>query len=110
MENNSVHLVGTVKRDATAADTGNGGQVLDFALMVTNPTNGRFDIFDCRLTSYSAAMDQLEGFVTEGERLELVGRLEKQTRTEDQRIAGVWVQVRTTQIVVYVESIIGEVE
>jgi len=110
MENNSVHLLGVVKRNAQAGDNGKGGQVLDFAIQVTNPTNGRYDIFDCRLTDYSAAMKKLEGFVSEGEELELVGHLERVTRTEAQRLAGVWVEARVTQTIVYVDSIVNEVE
>ena len=110
MENNSVHMLGTVKRDATAMENGKGGHTLDFALQVTNPVNGRFDIFDCRLTDYSAAMADLEGFVTEGEELEIMGHLEKRTATEGCRLSGAWVEVRNTSTIIYVDAILSEVE
>jgi len=108
MENNSVHLIGIVKRGAKAGNNGKGGQVLDFALQVTDPNTGRYDIFDCRLTEISDAMEQLEGFVEEGEQLEIMGHLVKRTSTESQRIAGVWIDVRSTATVVYVDSIVEE--
>ena len=105
MESNEVRLRGTVKRDAVAAE-GRGNKVLDFALEVWNESSKRKDVFDCRMTSLSDAMDELEGFVSEGEELEVVGHLEKMTNTERQRVAGVWMEVRHTGVVVYVDEII----
>lgn len=102
MDNNSVHLIGTVKRNAEA-----GSGVLDFAVEVVNE-RGRLDIFDCRMTSQSEAYEQLEGFVNEGEPIEIVGHLEKRTQSEGQRIAGVWVEVRYTATLIYVDHIIEQ--
>lgn len=102
MDNNSVHLIGTVKRNAEA-----GSGVLDFAVEVVNE-RGRLDIFDCRMTSQSEAYEQLEGFVNEGEPIEIVGHLEKRTQSEGQRIAGVWVEVRHTATLIYVDHIIEQ--
>ena len=104
MENNSVNLIGVVKRDAVA-----GSGTLDFCIEVTNE-KGRHDFFDCRTTQQSAAYQQLEGFVNGGERLEVMGHLEKMTRTESQRLAGVLVEVKTTMTVIYVDSVIEEDE
>ena len=105
---NIVQLSGTVKRDAEASAS-NGCEVLDFALDVVN-AKGRHDIFDCRITSMSDAYEQLEGFVNEGEHIEVVGHLEKVTRTERQRLAGAMVEVRSTSTVVYVDGLIVEEE
>lgn len=104
MENNMVRLSGTVKRNSEASSG-----ILDFSLSVRN-NNGRIDIFDCRLTTQSPAYEQLEGFVNEGEPLEILGRLEKRTVSESQRLAGVWVDVRQTATVIYVEGIVESEE
>lgn len=100
MENNFVRLAGTVKRAAKA-----GSGVLDFALEVTNE-RGRRDIYDCRLTSQSDAYAQLEGFVNEGEPLEVIGHLERRTITGTEKIGLVTVEARYTQVVVYVDAIV----
>lgn len=105
---NVVRLSGAVKRDAVASAS-NGCDILDFAIEVVN-SKGRRDIFDCRMTSQSAAYEQLEGFVNEGEHIEVVGHLEKVTRTERQRLAGAMVEVRSTSTVVYVDGLIVEEE
>ena len=100
MENNSVYLAGKVKRGAEA----NSG-VMDFAIEIIN-SKGRRDIFDCRTTSQSAAYEQLEGFVNEGEDIEIMGHLEKRTTTEAQRVSGVLVEVKHTVTIIYVDSIV----
>lgn len=101
-DNNSVHLMGTVKRDAKAA---NG--VMDFALEVVGD-KGRLNIFDCRLTAQSDAWPDLEGFVDEGEQMEVMGHLEKRTYSEQQRVAGVLVDIRNTLTIVYVDNVVTE--
>jgi hypothetical protein len=101
-DNNSVHLVGTVKRDATQGDG-----VMDFAIEVPNH-KGTMQIFDCRLTQRSDAWDELEGFVEEGEPIEVIGHLEKRTTTDGTRINGVWVDVRNTQTIIYVDNVVTE--
>lgn len=102
MGNNFVHLIGTVKRDATQGDG-----VMDFAIEVPNH-KGTMQIFDCRLTQRSDAWDELEGFVNEGEPIEILGHLEKRTTTDGARVNGVWVDVRNTAIVIYVEKVVTE--
>lgn len=104
MENNFVRLAGTVKR---AAEAGSG--VLDFALEVVNE-KGRIDIYDCRMTSQSDAYDQLEGFVNEGEPLEVLGHLERRTVTDSKRIGLVMVEARYTATIVYVDAIVESEE
>lgn len=105
MGNNEVRLQGSVKRNAEAGDY-RGCKVLDFALEVWSEANQRYDVFDCRLTSRSAAYEQLEGFVNEGEEIELLGHLQKSSHTGRERVAGVMVEVRHTEVVVYVDAII----
>jgi hypothetical protein len=102
MDNNSVHIIGTVKRDATQGDG-----VMDFAVEVPNH-KGTMQIFDCRLTQRSDAWDELEGFVEEGEPIEVIGHLEKRTTTDGTRINGVWVDVRNTQTIIYVDNVVME--
>lgn len=106
MGENEVRLSGTVKRDAQAG-MAKGCKVLDFAIQVPSQA-GRLDIFDCRLTDQSDAYSQLEGFVEGGEELTVIGHLEKRTTTESQRIAGAFVEVRTTAVIVYVDAIEDE--
>lgn len=102
MDNNFVHLIGTVKRDATQGDG-----VMDFAIEVPNH-KGTLQIFDCRITHRSDAWDELDGFVNEGEPIEVMGHLEKRTTTDGMRINGVWIDVRNTQIIVYVDKVVTE--
>ena len=102
MDNNFVHLIGTVKRDATQGDG-----VMDFAIEVPNH-KGTMQIFDCRLTQRSEAWDDLEGFVNEGEPIEIMGHLEKRTTTDGARINGVWIDVRTTSTIIYVDKVVTE--
>lgn len=102
MDNNFVHLIGTVKRDAAQGDG-----VMDFAVEVPNH-NGTLNIFDCRLTKRSDAWDELEGFVNGGEPIEIMGHLEKRTTTDGMRVNGVWVDIRNTQTFVYVDSVVTE--
>lgn len=104
MENNTVHLSGTVKRDAFEGDG-----VLDFAIEVVGE-RGTVNIFDCRLTKRSDAWEQLEGFVNAGEPIEVIGHLEKRTTTESARVSGVWVEVKATRIFVYVDNVVTEEE
>lgn len=101
-DNNFVHIVGTVKRDATEGDG-----VLDFAIEVPNE-RGTLNIFDCRITRRSEGWVQLEGFVNEGEPIEVIGHLEKRTTTEGARVNGVWIEVRNTQTLVFVDNVITE--
>lgn len=102
MDNNYVHLVGRVKRDATQGDG-----VMDFAVEVPNQ-KGTMQIFDCRLTRRSDAWEKLEGFVNEGEPIDIVGHLEKRTTTDGVRVCGVWVEVRNTATFIYVDDVITE--
>lgn len=102
MDNNYVHLIGTVKRDATQGDG-----VMDFAIEVPD-YKGTLYIYDCRLTNRSDAWDELEGFVNEGEPIEIIGHLEKRTTTDGVRVCGVWLDVRNTTTFIYVDKVVTE--
>jgi hypothetical protein len=102
VDNNFVHLIGKVKRDAVQGDG-----VMDFAVEVPNH-KGTLNIFDCRLTNRSDAWNDLEGFVNEGEPIEIMGHLEKRTTTDGMRVNGVWVDVRNTQTFIYVDNVVTE--
>lgn len=101
---NEVRLCGTVKRSAKGTDTGRGNWVLDFAVEVPDG-EGRTAIIDCCATNRSQAYGELEGYVTEGETVDLVGHLIKRTETKQERMAGALVEVRITKTIVYVDAI-----
>lgn len=105
MGSNVVELEGMVKRDAEAGVTEKGGKVLDFALEVWNDDMTRYSIIDCRVTDHCEAMEQLEGFVSEGETLRVVGHLERRTSTERNRLAGALIEAKVTKTFVMVDEI-----
>lgn len=102
---NQVILTGKVKRDSEAVDVRDGCRIIDFALEVDDGT-GRYDIFDCRTTSQCAAMDVLGSEVFAGEELTVKGRLMRRTWTDKARVAGSYVEVRNTYVLVYVEDVL----
>lgn len=95
---NQVIISGTVKRDANAS---NG--FLDFALVV--PGEKRADVFDCWTSDRTDAYRELEGFVSEGEELTVIGHLCKRTWTAQDRLAGDLVEVKATKTIVFVDNI-----
>ena len=102
VENNSVHLVGEVK-----APAGDIGGRLEFTLTVKNG-KGTDMWFDCVTTRNSTAHAKLEGFVNEGELLDVSGHLVKSTKTEQGRVGNTRIETKTTQILVYVDDVITE--
>lgn len=104
MENNYVRLVGTVKQNAE-----NVSGRLQFAIEVPNEKGTKM-WFDCMCTSHSAAFDELEGFVNEGEPIEVIGHLVKNTSTEYGKVGNSRMEVKTTNIVVYVDEVVTEEE
>lgn len=107
MENNSVYLQGTVKRDVDAQPAGDGCYILDFGVEVYNPTAERMDIFDCRVVSNTLPYDQCEGFLSKGDEVVLEGMLEKRTRTQEGRVGSNTVTVKSTGIFIYVEQFLA---
>lgn len=93
MEDNKVHVEGTVKRDASAVSPRASLRVMDFCLVVRD-VDGAPDVFvDCFATK--EAVDMLDGFVSEGERLGVDGHLTFRTYTTDngRKRSGLVVQV-----------------
>ena len=90
---NHVTLAGTVKQDAIARRVREGLRSMDFTLVTC--TRGKPVYVDC--VAYGRVVDeQLEGFVNEGERIEVEGSLSFRTMTAQDG-------TRRTRSVVYVE-------
>ena len=106
MENNSVHLIGIVKRDAKASEN---SETIDFTLEVEDE-RGRKSFIDCRATGARDAYDKLEGVANAGETLEVYGHLIRVTRNEEHTMSGVLVRIRVTNTIVYVDDVITEDE
>ena len=73
LPDNFVHIVGTCKRDAEATYVRSGLQVLNFSLVVPDQFSDRDVYIDC--VAFGDAVEALEGFVTGGETLRVIGRL-----------------------------------
>lgn len=110
MDNNFVSLSGVVKRDASAVTLADGVQLLEWALTVHNEECDRMDIFDCRCTNCDGIIDQLDGGVYEGEEMTIEGHLEKLTKTQNARVAGSFVEVRNSGVIVYVDAVVFDME
>jgi len=79
--NNSVHIEGVVKRDSQQKELRNGVRVMDFCLSVRDPLNDNMNTYiDC--FAATDAVDELEGYVEEGERLAVDGFLTFRTMTD----------------------------
>lgn len=102
MENNSVHLIGTVKQSAEQAS----GR-LSFTIEVPNEKGTKL-WFDCICTSHSEAFETLEGFVNEGEPIEVIGHLIKNVSTEYGKIGNSRIEVKTTSVIIYVDNVLTQ--
>ena len=76
---NEVHIIGTVKRTERAAKKGNVS-VMKFCLVVKEPVTNRNVMVDC--FAPDDMVNELGGFVDEGERLEVYGHLSFRTNTD----------------------------
>lgn len=95
---NYVRLVGTVKRDSDANETGNGRSALDFTLVVSGIGNERPTYVDCVAYDQLIVEQQLEGFVEAGEVLEVEGHLTFRSYTKPNGMM-------RSGLVVYVDSV-----
>lgn len=78
---NSVHIEGVIKRDAQQKELRNGVRVMDFCLAVVDPLNESMSTYiDC--FAATDAVDELDGYVEEGERLAVDGFLTFRTMTD----------------------------
>jgi len=81
MGNNFVHIEGTVKRSAAANDPRPNVRVMGFCLAVPDPMNDGLEVYvDC--FAATDAVNMLDGFVTEGERLAVNASLTFRTMTD----------------------------
>lgn len=79
MTDNFVHIQGTVKHDSEAVVVRQGLSMMDFCLVVKDFATGRDVFVDCFASD--EVVDSLEGFVSEGETLEVTGHLTYRTIT-----------------------------
>ena len=95
MNNNSVHVIGRVKRDARAVAVREGLSVLNFALVVE--MEGEKPLYvDC--AAYGDAAESLDGYVECGEVLSVDGWLSHRTYTGGDG------RVRTSMVVMVEEA------
>lgn len=96
---NEVRLSGEVKSDRQAE---NG--VLTFVLKVERRRGG-YDYFECVTIAATSAYQQLEGFVTHGEQMTVIGRLQKYTDSAELHVGGVNASIRYNAVQVFVEEL-----
>ena len=101
---NEVRLSGEVKSDAEAK---NG--VLAFVLK-TERKNGGWDYFECVTIAAARAYEQLDRYVTHGEEMTVIGRLQKYTDSAELHVGGVNAPVRYNAVQVFVEELEEEEE
>ena len=102
MENNFVRLSGEVRSAAESS----GGR-LEFTMTVLNGKGDKL-WFDCVTTKHSEAFGKLEGFVNEGEVIEVSGHLVKSTKTEVGRVGDTRIETKNTRILIYVDDVTTE--
>lgn len=79
MNDNFVHIVGEVKHDSEAVTVRQGLRMMDFCLVVKDFATGKDVFVDCFASD--EVVESLEGFVSEGETLEVTGHLTYRTVT-----------------------------
>lgn len=101
MGENFVHIEGIIKRDCEAVSPRPNVSVMSFCLKVPDPTNDGDVYVDC--FAATDAVEMLDGFVSEGERLAVDGQLTFRTMTDHKGR-------KKSSIVVYVDNVeeIGE--
>lgn len=78
---NRVHIEGVVKRDAEASSPRPGVRVMNFTLSVQDPINdGMLTYVDC--FAATDIVDQMDGYVEEGETMAIDGFLTFRTITD----------------------------
>ena len=80
MPSNYVHIVGRCMRSADANKIREGLSALNFSLAVPDFGNDRDVFVDC--IAYGEAVEDLEGFVSEGETLHIEGHLSFRSFTD----------------------------
>lgn len=80
LPDNFVHMRGTVKRDAEARRVREGLRIMDFTLVVGETPETRGTYIDCE--AYGPVVDQVDGFVEEGELVTAEGHFGFRTWTD----------------------------
>ena len=81
MFRNEVHIEGIVKRDSEAAHPRPNVSVMSFCLAVPDPMSEGADVYvDC--FAATEVVEQLDGFVSQGEALAVDGQLSFRTMTD----------------------------
>lgn len=96
---NYVNVSGSVKASATAARIRAGLSAINFTLVVDGGEGERPTYVDCMAYGDDIVNGQLEGFVDEGEWLEVEGHLSFRTFTDSNGS-------RRSGIIVYVENVL----
>ena len=97
MQDNQVYIRGTVKRDAEGVATPSGGKMMNFCLAIPDAFNRKTMVYvDC--VAMAEIVDEIEGFLTEGEEVTVGGSLTFRTVTKENG-------KKKTGLSVYVESI-----
>lgn len=100
LPDNFVHLRGEVLRDSEVRHTKNGSPVFNFTLAVAGYKRDKY--VDC--VAFDSVVDQFEGFMQEGEDVEIFGSLSERTWTDPSGIKQTRDIVRCNRVIVHDEQ------
>lgn len=100
LPDNFVHLRGEVLRDSEVRHTKNGSPVFNFTLAVAGHKRDKY--VDC--VAFDSVVDQFEGFMSEGEDVEVFGALSERTWTDMSGITQTRDIVRCNKVIVHEET------
>ena len=95
-----VHLRGEVLRDSEVRHTKSGSPVFNFTLAVAGYKRDKY--VDC--VAFDSVVDQFEGFMQEGEDVEIFGSLSERTWTDKSGITQTRDIVRCTKVIIHDEE------
>ena len=100
LPDNFVHLRGEVLRDSEARQTKTGSPVFNFTLAVAGYRRAKY--VDC--VAFDSVVEQFEGFMQEGEDVEIFGTLSERTWTDPSGIKQTRDIVRCTKVIIHDEE------
>lgn len=100
LPDNFVHLRGEVLRDSEVRHTKNGSPVFNFTLAVAGYKRDKF--VDC--VAFDSVVEQFEGYMQEGEGVEIFGSLSERTWTDSSGIKQTRDIVRCTKVIIHDEE------
>ena len=100
LPDNFVHLRGEVLRDSEVRHTKSGSPVFNFTLAVAGYKRDKYA--DC--VAFDSVVDQFEGFMQEGEDVEIFGSLSERTWTDPSGIKQTRDIVRCNRVIVHDEQ------